>query len=81
MADLYPTKTRLAVLREIAAGRATRTPVASYAAGRAVTAIAADFERVGWIARPPRADRVSDFHWTWQVTDAGRAVLDAHPEG
>ena len=83
--SLYPTKTRLALLRDVADGIVYQSLLSEnrghcYAdAGgpsgrRKVTAAVAEMQRVGWVrfAIPGR--------WSChlELTDAGRAVLDAH---
>lgn len=79
MADLYPTPTRLALLRDIRDGRvrddADFTPMLHFEDdGEAKTARMADrvweMARAGWCAA-----RVTS---TWELTDAGRAVLAAN---
>mgnify|MGYP002624149274 CR=1 FL=1 len=75
MADLYPTPTRLALLRDVDAGRVaddTRGD-AWLTVGRSVarvTARVAALAAAGWIERPDQGA-------VWQLTPAGRAVLDA----
>lgn len=79
MSDLYPTKTRLMLLRDVAGihregdGRSyVHWGDDCYCRGgritRKVTAAMDEMERAGWIA--PESPR------GWHLTDAGRAVLD-----
>lgn len=83
MSDLFPTKTRLALMRAVAAGHVLQLPdeergdLATFdttdaeigAPARRVNARAAELERAGWVRL--MADDV-----TYRLTDAGRAVLD-----
>lgn len=86
MSDLYPTPTRLALLRDVANGQVmtdiTRNedvillfPNAptEWQTRQGVTSRVRELERVGWVE-----EDYDDGHWEWQVTAAGRAVLDAH---
>lgn len=76
MSELYPTPTRLALLRDAADGYVHRFgSVDTDRSGRVVIARIAELERAGWVKLdPPVADR-----WRfWRLTPAGRAVLDAH---
>lgn len=77
--DLYPTKTRLALLREVADGRimlgaggiAYGGPCYSVVTGRTVTARIAEMFHAGWVE--PAEGTEGGY---WSLTDAGRAVLD-----
>lgn len=83
--DLYPTPTRLALLRAVDAADViegltedtdgdTWLLAQSPYGHRRVTARILDAQGAGWVTL--HADGV-----TWRLTDTGRAVLDAHPEG
>lgn len=78
--DLYPTPHRLALLRAVAKGRVFRDVIGdSYiSAGRKVNASLREMTAAGWVELGPRLVP-SDLAY-WQVADAGRAVLDSHPE-
>jgi hypothetical protein len=74
MSDLYPTPTRLALLREVAAERITRSLGSSYDRhGFSVTARMIEMRQAGWVVL---VDLSGDFQYVWKLTDAGRAVLD-----
>jgi hypothetical protein len=81
MSDLHPTKTRLALLRAVAAGKAhveTSPPYDSYAAGMGkVTARCEQMYRAGWIEQGEPGTFVRNY----RLTDAGRAVLAAAESG
>lgn len=83
MSDLFPTPTRLALLRDIDAGHVlVDTTVekftvvlfpdapTSWQDRQTVTARVIELEVAGWAELAP-------WHG-WQLTDAGRAVLDTH---
>jgi len=75
MSDLYPTPTRLALLRRVAEGQIVWLAGGisrDERDGSRVTARVAEMERAGWITR--------DFGpWRrWKLTDTGRAVLARH---
>lgn len=88
MADLYPTKTRLALLRNVQLGLVFRngTDPESYltsgsgsgANRRTVTDRIAELCRAGWAEPGPQNqhDRLRPY----QITDLGEAVLDADAE-
>jgi hypothetical protein len=86
---LYPTKTRLRLLRHVAAGLVKESPYGrheSYDGGeslRKVTGRVDELSRAGLVTLKP-ADRPTGSTFApwrvWDVTDAGRAVLDTHPE-
>lgn len=86
MSDLYPTKTRLALLRDVADGvvwgRRSAGRDANWNAWRGVTgrvtASIREMERVGWVklGRPESPSFYASR--PYELTDAGRAVLDAH---
>lgn len=86
MNGLYPTPTRLALLREVDArnvcdgslhsddrheGQTLLVPVMHDEPIRRVTAAVREMESAGWVELP-------DGHAIWHLTAAGRAVLDAH---
>jgi DNA-binding transcriptional regulator PaaX len=73
--SLYPTKTRLALLQAVAdndvwkiADGDTIDLIEGGHSERRVTAAIAEMERAGWVA-------LHDVG-RWELTDAGRAVLD-----
>jgi hypothetical protein len=75
MSDLYPTKTRLDLLRAVAYGRVTVSPgsqiihrTESSFSRRCDSAIR-EQEAVGWV-------RLGADGGTYEPTEAGRAVLD-----
>jgi hypothetical protein len=72
VADLHPTKTRLALLGEVDAGRVFRDRIGnSYISGdRKVTAAIAEMAAAGWVTIPEDVDLPY-----WSLTDAGRAIL------
>lgn len=78
MSDLHPTPTRLALLRAVAAGEVHedtfRAPYKSHHGRDNVTARIDDLYRAGWISFGEPAAR---WRRAWQLTDAGRAVLEA----
>lgn len=83
MSELYPTKTRLALLRAVALGRVLDLPdedrnrLESFDTSdaedgepaRRVTARVTELARAGWIACPNGV--------TWGLTRAGRQILEA----
>lgn len=78
MSDLYPTKTRLALLRDVADGRVKRrfgVDIDTWT-DRTVTFRMEELERAGWVELGEFVGRSQQ----WQITPAGRAVLDAHGE-
>lgn len=94
MGELYPTPTRLALLRDVDDGRVSRSiwssgqSDASSRTGCRVTAAIEEMSAAGWVVLNPQrwqtADVVTGHGYElqyWQLTDAGRAVLDAHPGG
>jgi len=73
----HPTPTRLALLRDVAAGNvilaggrkpAATLQAANRQAARRVDIPIGEMERAGWIERPDRTA-------AWRLTDAGREVL------
>lgn len=80
---LYPTPTRLALLRAVEAGEVTRwwslrmEPNDRWN-GLRVNKRMAELQRAGWATYPPM--RLGGEQLPWQLTAAGRAVLDKHPE-
>lgn len=77
--DLYPTPSRLALLRDVDAGNVFRDRLGDdyISADRKVSDRIGAMERAGWVERfGPTEDRFEH----WRVADAGRAVLDSHPE-
>jgi len=75
MPDLFPTPTRLALLRDVAAGLVCDTDelaphldIGEDGTTRVAEAIWA-MERAGWVVQP--SDRL-----LWELTDAGRALLE-----
>lgn len=84
MSDLYPTKTRLLLLRDVANGDCTRRRDYrgeeydhNSATDRTVTVRLAELERAGWVVLGKPCEPVSRYP-CWRLTPAGRAVLDAH---
>lgn len=80
MADLHPTKTRLALLAAIQAGEVTGYPhyetgYVDYFWGITVTARVNEMIRAGWVTPPPGGERRPDFKP--ELTEAGRKVLEA----
>ncbi len=80
MHDLYPTKTRLALLRHVAAGivyKHTHDGSSTTNAGfTRVTARIAEAEQAGWVELE-EADHLDTYPLrVWRLTDAGRAILD-----
>lgn len=86
MSELYPTKTRLALLREVAAhnvcdgslhsddrheGHALLVPEMHDEPIRRVTAAIAEMQAAGWV------ELVDEDPAIWRLTAAGRAVLEA----
>lgn len=84
MPDLYPTPTRLEMLRDAAAGyvaqfRANnKAPIRDWRTDRRVTARVRKLVDAGWLARDEADD--GTLFAKFRPTDAGRAVLDANPE-
>jgi hypothetical protein len=88
MSDLYPTKTRLALLRDVAGEHITRNYFAdgerdTDGDGDKVTARIAEAEKAGWVHLDDKVwTTINVFDggwWTlryWRLTDAGRALLD-----
>lgn len=81
MSDPYPTPTRLALLRDVAAGEVCcyRNGESYLGTGdRRVTARMAELRAAGWVELAvlthTRADDVT--YQQWRLTDAGRAMLD-----
>ena len=71
--SLYPTPTRLALLRDVGAQRIVRQPSgASTHEWATVTGRMADLERAGWVHL---VDLSGDGTLCWLLTDAGRRVL------
>lgn len=83
MADLHPTKTRLALLAEVVAdnvldGLTDETDgdiwlidaAPPFDPPRKVTARMLELEKAGWVEQGPGIG-------SWRLTDAGRAVLEA----
>lgn len=92
MADLYPTKTRLALLQAVADGAVThnlhwlgRKPARSLwdrvdtsPRWKVVTAAAKEMALAGWICHG-KPSGPSIYHSVpWELTDTGRAVLEAN---
>lgn len=83
MAELYPTKARLALLQAIDDGAVRHHIPFRYGhfydewGHRKVTARVNELYHAGWVRL---ADREPDVRWSrrWELTDAGRAVLEAH---
>ncbi len=75
VSDLYPTKTRVALLEHVETGRVFRDVIGDdyISADRKVNARIVEVERAGWV----QLDKTD----TWRLTDAGRAVLDQHRAG
>lgn len=86
--ELYPTKTRLALLRGVAASQvqtARDGPTScvlwfmdapeSWTYSRNVTARMAELQRAGWVVESEPAGPGA---W-WLLTDAGRKLLEEHP--
>jgi len=90
MTDLYPTKTRLELLREVASSKVKWWPndvgdddewacwYSDNGGDRKVTARMNELEAAGWVHKGPVRN------WTagrvYEVTDTGAAILRAHPE-
>jgi hypothetical protein len=81
-ADLYPTRARLALLRDVDDGKVSDSDDAAPVLdlGDDGFARVADaiwtMRRAGWVELPPGTDE-PDEPGTWRLTDAGRAVLEA----
>lgn len=71
---LHPTKTRIALLDQVRTGNVFRDAIGdSYiSADRKVTAAIAEMEQADWVKLDN--SKPGDY---WQLTDAGREVLDA----
>lgn len=82
MTDLYPTKTHLALLRVVAAGKVRYYPQYGKSDGFSLDTLSdrrcspqmAELRGAGWVSIPPK--RPGDFSLLWALTDAGRAVLE-----
>lgn len=78
MTTLHPTKTRVALLADIAAHSVFDMPDGSIAVLdrgvvlATVTARAKELQAAGW------ATPGFDQEWPWQLTDAGEALLTKH---
>ncbi|AYF30638.1 hypothetical protein CSH63_24975 [Micromonospora tulbaghiae] len=72
--SLHPTKTRIALLDQVRTGNVFRDSIGeSYISGdRKVTYAIHEMQAAGWVALDPAGPL--DY---WQLTDAGREVLDA----
>lgn len=88
MGDLFPTKTRLALLDGIAAGEVTGYPYAGsdhvdyfYRDGSKLTAKVNEVMREGWVrkGKPFRDSPTSDF--PVELTDLGRKVREEGRRG
>lgn len=84
--DLYPTKTRLTLLREVKQGHVYRTGTdpKSYLASnwlhwQTVTARIAELCQAGWTEPGPQNQH--DRRRPYQITSLGEAVLAAEDEG
>jgi hypothetical protein len=81
--ELFPTKTRLKLLREVRLGHvyewlnSRQSHIAND--GGKVTAAVAELRDAGWISLEPPATGNSRRR-LWATTGTGRAVLDANPE-
>ncbi len=75
MGELYPTRTRLALLEQVEAGRVFRDVIGDdyISADRKVNARIAEARHADWVEL--------DKHETWRLTDAGRAVPDQYRAG
>ena len=81
-AALFPTPTRLALLREVASGRVFRDGLGDdYITGGAkVNARIAELDRAGWVELDTTPGPLSAPHWAlphWILTPAGRDLLDS----
>jgi len=86
MAELYPTKTRLALLQAVADGQVYQGTWyqdedfwADGVRDRNVTARMADLRRAGWVELGGR-DPGKQWRRLWRLTAAGAAVLAASKE-
>lgn len=73
--NLYPTKTRLALLEAVRAGEVRRYGDSQdyhHTTGRKLTAAIAELARAGWV----EIGEWSAGNIPWRLTTAGRAVLD-----
>lgn len=81
---LFPTKTRLALLRAVAAGNvhAARDfhtdKLVSQNVAQIVTARCEEAKAAGWIVLGPRLGPSIYNRALWQLTEVGRQVLDTH---
>lgn len=79
MADLYPTKTRLALLRDIADGKVADdpdgTPMLHLGGGERTKVASAtwELESAGWIYQ-------AEGYTGWQIAPLGRDVLKEHAD-
>lgn len=88
MADLFPTKTRLALLRDVAREAVRREYSTDFAydfntrSDRTVTAVIAEQKRAGWVELDTTlfetGGKQSFQVRYWRLTDVGRSVLDAN---
>lgn len=82
MADLYPTPTRLALLRHVAAGRVHKHTHDGNSTANAgwtrVTARIAEAEQAGWVELEQADHLGASPLRLWRLTAAGRAILDQH---
>lgn len=92
MAELYPTKTRLALLRAVQRGEVTRKRtwtrtmpdydwwIPSDGAARVVTSRMDQLRRAGWVKHgwPLHASMYAPI--PWMLTGAGEQILAEHPE-
>ena len=75
--NLYPTPTRLALLRDVGAQRIVRQPSGDSTHEWAkVTGRMAELEHAGWVRL---VDLSGDGTLCWLLTDAGRRVLGGAP--
>jgi hypothetical protein len=80
MPDLYPTPSRLALLREVFGQRVFQDRLGdNYVSGeRKCNAAITEMRAADWVRL---VDLSGDGILMWEITDAGRDVLDAHPGG
>lgn len=86
MADLYPTKSRLALLRGIGRGEVAAYPHYEGSAvdyywdgdggGRKVTGRVDEVLRAGWVEKGRAFGNDRQYAWSMRLTEAGRKVLD-----
>lgn len=75
MAGLYPTPTRLDLLRAVLAGRVWKQAGRTYLDGyRNVTAVVAEEAAAGWVGLAD-LDPAVPHKRRWDITSTGRAVL------